>query len=58
MENRLLNKREVCDSLGISLGSLDGLMKRKEINYIKFDRNVRFEINEVERLINKKKVSI
>jgi predicted DNA-binding transcriptional regulator AlpA len=58
MENRLLSKKEVCDILSISLGSLDGLMKRNEINYVKFNRNVRFEINEVNRLINDLKVGI
>ena len=58
MENRLLSKKEVCNILNISLGSLDGLMKRNEINYVKFNRNVRFELNEVNRLINDLKVSV
>lgn len=58
MENRLLNKKQVCEILNISLPSLDGLMKRKEINYIKFSRSVRFEINEVERIINNLKIKV
>lgn len=52
-ENRLLNKQEVCEILKISIGSLDGLMKRGKINYIKFDRSVRFRIDEVRNLIIK-----
>lgn len=53
-EKRLLNKKDVCDILKISIGSLDGLMKRNQINYVKFDRSVRFKIEEVNKLINSK----
>ena len=28
MENRLLNKKDVCEYLGISLGNLDGMIKK------------------------------
>ena len=35
---RLLNKRDVCDILNISRGSLDGLMKGNIVKYVKFDR--------------------
>ena len=52
MESSLLNKKEVCEILNISIGSLDGMMKRGEINYIKFNRSVRFKINEVKSLIH------
>ena len=53
INNRLLDKREVCQILKISIGSLDRMMKRKEINYIKFDRSVRFRMEEVKNLIIK-----
>ena len=47
------SKKEVCEILRISIGSLDGLMKRGEINYVKINRSVRFRIEEVRSLINK-----
>tara|TARA_R110002153_G_scaffold197975_1_gene351496 strand:+ start:474 stop:644 length:171 start_codon:yes stop_codon:yes gene_type:complete len=53
MNNKLLSKKEVCEILRISIGSLDGLMKRGEINYVKINRSVRFRIEEVRSLINK-----
>ena len=58
VENRkLLSKKNVCEILQLSIGSLDGMMKRGEINYIKFGRSVRFELNEINRIINKNVVS-
>jgi predicted DNA-binding transcriptional regulator AlpA len=56
MNRELLSKREVCEILRISIGSLDRMMKKKEINYIKFERSVRFEVNEIDRLLNELKV--
>lgn len=58
MKNRLLDKKEVCEILKISVGSLDGMMKRGEINYIKFNRSVRFEIDEVISVINENVVDL
>ena len=52
MESKLIDKKEVCNILNISLGSLDGLMKRRKINYIKFDRSVRFKKEDVLEVIN------
>ena len=56
MNKELLSKNDVCNILRISIGSLDRMMKRKEINYIKFSRNVRFEVEEIDRLLNELKV--
>ena len=53
-ENKLLDKKDVCNMLKISVGSLDGLMRRNEISYVKFDRSVRFKIEEVNKLIRSK----
>ena len=52
--SRLLNKKEVCDILGISRGSLDNMMKENEIKYIKFERSVRFKKEDIDSLINSK----
>lgn len=53
MESKLIDKKEVCNILNISLGSLDGMMKRRKINYVKFDRSVRFKKDDVLEVINK-----
>jgi excisionase family DNA binding protein len=52
--SRLLNKKEVCNILGISRGSLDNMMKENEIKYIKFERSVRFKKEDIDSLINSK----
>lgn len=57
MENRLLNKKDVCEYLGISLGNLDGMIKKRKINYIKLDRLVRFRKEDLESIILKNKVN-
>ena len=44
INNRLLDKREVCQILKISIVSLDRMMKRKEINYIKFEKSNIYEL--------------
>ena len=57
MENKLFSKKDVCNYLGISLGSLDGMMKRRKINYVKFDRSVRFREEDVLNVVNENFVS-
>jgi excisionase family DNA binding protein len=57
MESRLLNKKDVCNYLGISLGSLNGLIKRRKINYVKFERSVRFKKEDIDNVVNKNLVS-
>lgn len=51
--NRLLNKKDVCEILNISRGSLDRLMRGNDIKYVKFERSVRFKEEDVFELINK-----
>ena len=57
MNSRLLSKKDVCEYLGISLGNLDGMIKRRKIDYIKFDRLVRFRKEDVESIVLKNKVN-
>ena len=57
MENRLLNKKDVCEYLGISLGNLDGMIKKRKINYIKLDRLVRFRKKDLESILLKNEVN-
>jgi excisionase family DNA binding protein len=52
MMGKLMNKKEVCELLNISRGSLDKIMKKKEIKYVKYDRGVRFRVDDVNEFID------
>ena len=54
MESRLLSKKDVCNYLGISRGNLDNMMKENYIKYVKFNRSVRFKMEDVNELVNSK----
>ena len=47
MENKLLNKKELSNYLGFSVGKIDTLIKENKIEYYKIGKNVRFKIGEV-----------
>ena len=49
MENKLLNKKELSNYLGLSVGKI----KDNKIEYYKIGRNVRFKIGEVKSWIGK-----
>jgi excisionase family DNA binding protein len=53
-DDRLLNKKEVCNRMNISVSMLERLMRERDIKYIKFERNVRFRKEDVDSLINSK----
>jgi hypothetical protein len=55
-EEKLLNKKGVCDLLNISLGKLDLMIKNKEIKYLKLNKMVRFRLNDIFELIDNKVV--
>mgnify|MGYP003657861720 CR=1 FL=1 len=46
--SRYLNKREVCEELGVSIGKVE-LMMKDGLRYVKFGRNVRFNVNDIEK---------
>tara|TARA_B110000971_G_C20039250_1_gene516533 strand:- start:2787 stop:3020 length:234 start_codon:yes stop_codon:yes gene_type:complete len=50
-KNRLLTKIELCEYLNVSLGMIDNLMKNGKIKYIKIGKSVRFENEEIDRLL-------
>jgi predicted DNA-binding transcriptional regulator AlpA len=55
--NNLLNKKQVSEITGISVGELTGKVQREEIPYIRFGhRTVRFDPVEIEDWISAKKV--
>ena len=54
MEKKWLNKNELKEYVGFSIGTIDGMMKNNEISYSKVGKNVRFNKNEVDNLLNSK----
>ena len=53
--SRYINKKELCNYLGISIGKVDLLMNN-DLKYVKFGRNVRFHLSDVNEYMNKNKV--
>ena len=53
--SKYINKKELCNYLGISIGKVDLLMNN-DLKYVKFGRNVRFDINYVNEYMNRNKV--
>jgi len=45
--NNILNKNQLCQYLGVSIGKVDLLMK-DGLRYYKFGRNVRFRVEDVD----------
>ncbi len=50
-EDALLKKPELARRLGISLGKLNDLLRRKQLTPVRIGRCVRFTRNEVERFV-------
>lgn len=51
LKKKLLDSKEVCEILGVSLPTLRRWMARKEIKFVKVSRYVRFPSEEVFRLV-------
>lgn len=58
MNKELLNKKELSNYLGFSVGKIDHLIKYNKIEYYKIGKNVRFDINEVGNWVSKHKKCI
>jgi excisionase family DNA binding protein len=54
MEKKWLNKNELKEYVGFSIGKIDNMMKKNEISYSKVGKNVRFNKNEVDNFLNSK----
>jgi len=50
--SRYLNKKEVCEELGISIGKVE-LMMKDGLKYVKFGRNVRFNVSDIEEYMER-----
>ena len=55
MEERikLINKKELCEIMGISIGKVDGLIKDNKIRYLKIGKNVRFRDIDIKSYLNR-----
>lgn len=56
LERKYLSKKGLCNYLGVSIGKVENIMKEGEIQYVKFGRNVRFDIDDIVTYMNNKKV--
>lgn len=53
-----LNKKELSEFLGLSIFTIDSwVSERREIPYIKMGKRVMFDINDVQKWIEKNKIS-
>jgi len=52
MTKELLNKKELSNYLGFSVGKIDSLIKHNKIGYYKIGKNVRFNVDEVKSWVS------
>jgi excisionase family DNA binding protein len=50
---KLINKKELCEIMGISIGKVDGLIKDNKISYLKIGKNVRFRDIDIKSYLNR-----
>jgi len=53
MERTILNKKQLSNYLGMSIGKIDYLIKEDKIGYYKIGKNVRFNMNEINEWLSK-----
>jgi excisionase family DNA binding protein len=50
---KLINKKELCNLMGVSIGKVDDLIKKNQIKYLKIGKNVRFKENDIKSYLDK-----
>lgn len=55
-QEKLLSESEVMEILGVSQSTLRRLRERKEINFYKIGKSVRYKFSEIIRFIDERKV--
>lgn len=55
MTKELINKKELSNYLGFSVGKIDNLIKNHKIEYYKIGKNIRFNINEIKEWVSSHK---
>lgn len=53
-QKRYLDKKGLSEYLGVSMGKVE-IMMNDNLNYVKFGRNVRFDLDDVLDYMNQKK---
>jgi|TARA_R110002153_G_scaffold273772_1_gene445574 excisionase family DNA binding protein len=56
MDKKYLNKHDVCEYVGVSIGKVE-LMMKEGLRYSKFGRNVRFDLCDIDEYMDRYKVS-
>ena len=57
MTQTFLNKKQLSNYLGISIGKIDNLIKNKNIGYYKIGKSVRFQVEDINDWITKYKTT-
>ena len=57
MTQTFLNKKQLSNYLGISIGKIDNLIKNKNIGYYKIGKSVRFKVEDINDWITKYKTT-
>ena len=55
VSRRFVNKKGLCEYLNVSIGKVEKMMYGDGLKFVKFGRNVRFDINDVNDYMDKKK---
>ena len=50
-DDRLLSKKQAAEYLNISIGTLEKLMREKELLYIKLERKVLFRKSDIDKFL-------
>ena len=56
VSRRFVNKKGLCEYLDVSIGKVEKMMYDDGLKYVKFGRNVRFDINDVNDYMNNRKL--
>ncbi len=48
-----IDKRELCELLGFSIGNVDNMMRNKRLTYYKIGKSIRFKMIEINDFIKK-----
>ena len=57
ISSKYLNKKGLCEFLGVSIGKVENLMYNGDLKYVKFGRNVRFDVEDVIDFMNNRKIN-
>lgn len=58
IDKRYFDKKGLSSYLGVSIGKVEKMMYSEGLRYVKFGRNVRFDLKDVDEYMNSFKVSV